>query len=127
LNAENVVGSSVVYFFANIGGMHVKSPIIAPMTFCPTLTHPITGTINAVPRKERDDPHRALGWMIKIDGKSTGPFNTLKEKAQQFTLAIYGSRMHHQDVSLAYKCYYIVGIGYTLAATKMSANQCNVM
>jgi hypothetical protein len=34
------------------------------------LTHPITGITNVVPRKERDDPHRALGWMIRIKGKS---------------------------------------------------------
>jgi hypothetical protein len=47
-----------------------------------SLTHPITGITNVVPRKERDDPHRTLGWMVMIDGKSTGPFNTLKEKAQ---------------------------------------------
>jgi hypothetical protein len=75
-----------------------------------TITHPITGTTNVVPRKEINDPHRALGWMMMIDGKSTGPFNTLQEKAQQFASAIYGSRMCHQDASLVYNCYYIASI-----------------
>jgi hypothetical protein len=58
--------------------------------------------------------------MITIDGKSTVTFNTLEQKAHQFASAIYGSRMRHQDESLAYNCYYIVSIGYTLAATNMS-------
>jgi hypothetical protein len=92
-----------------------------------SLTHPITGITNVVPRKERDDQHRALGWMMMIDGKSTGPFNTLKDKAQQCASVIYGSIMHRQDASLAYNCYYIASIGYILAATKMYVNQCNAI
>jgi hypothetical protein len=52
-------------------------------------------------------------------GKSTVPFNDLKEKPQQFASAIYGSRMRRQDAYLAYKCYYITSIGYALAATKI--------
>jgi hypothetical protein len=34
-----------------------------------TLTHPLTGTDNAVLRKEKDEPHRALGWMMAIKHK----------------------------------------------------------
>jgi hypothetical protein len=38
-----------------------------------TLTHPLAGTINVVaPRKEKDEMHRALGRMMKIDRKSKG-------------------------------------------------------
>jgi hypothetical protein len=92
-----------------------------------SLTHPSTGIPNVVARKERDDPHRALGWMMMIDGKSTGPFITLKEKTEQFASAIYGSRMRCQDASLAYNCYYIASISYTLAATKMSVNLCDAI
>jgi hypothetical protein len=69
-----------------------------------SLTHPITGITNVVPRKERDNPMRTLVWIMTIDGKSNGPFNTLKEKAQQFASAIYGSRMRRQDASIAYNC-----------------------
>jgi hypothetical protein len=78
-----------------------------------------------VPRKEKKYPHRALGWMMTIDGKSTRPFENIKQKAQQFASAIYGSRMLRQDASLAYNYYYIASIDYTLAATKMSVNQCD--
>jgi hypothetical protein len=92
-----------------------------------SLTHPITGITNVVQRKDRDDPHRALGWMMTIDRKSTGPFNTLKKKAQHFASAIYGSRMRRQDASLAYNCYYIANIGYTLASTKIPVNQCDAI
>jgi hypothetical protein len=92
-----------------------------------SLTHPITGITNVIPIKERDGPHRALGWMMMIDGKSTGPFNTLEQKAQQLASTIYGSRMRRQDASLAYNCYYIAIIGYTLAVTKMAVNQCDAI
>jgi hypothetical protein len=32
--------------------------------------------------------------------------------------------MRHQDTSLAYNCYYIASIGYTMAAIKLTLNQC---
>jgi hypothetical protein len=35
--------------------------------------------------------------------------------------------MRRQDASLAYNCYYIASIGYTLAATKMSVDQCDAI
>jgi hypothetical protein len=35
--------------------------------------------------------------------------------------------MHRQDAYLAYNCYYIASIGYTLAATKMYINQCDAI
>jgi hypothetical protein len=92
-----------------------------------SLTHPITGITNFVPRKDRDDLHRALGWMMTIDGKSTGPFNTLKEKAQKIASALYGNKIRRQDASLAYNCYYIVSICYTLVATKLQVNQCDAI
>jgi hypothetical protein len=83
-----------------------------------TFTHPLTGKINVVPRKERHKPHRALGWMMMADGKSMGLYKTLQNKALQLSSAIYGSRMRQQYASLAYNCYYIAIIGYTLPATK---------
>jgi hypothetical protein len=33
--------------------------------------------------------------------------------------------MRRYDATLAYNCYYIASIGYTLAATKLSLTQCN--
>jgi hypothetical protein len=32
--------------------------------------------------------------------------------------------MRQQYAPIAYNCYYIVSIGYTMAATKLSLNQC---
>jgi hypothetical protein len=48
-------------------------------------------------------------------------------KAQQFTSAIYSSRMRRQDASIAYSCYYISSIGYTLAVTNMLVNKCDTI
>jgi hypothetical protein len=92
-----------------------------------TPTHPLTGTINIVPIKERDEPHRALGWMMTIDGKSSGQYKTLQNKARQFASAIYRSRMRRQYASITNNCYYIASIGYTLASTKNAGQsiQCN--
>jgi hypothetical protein len=53
-----------------------------------TLAHPLTGTIHVVPRKERDEPHRALGWTMTIDGKSMGHYKILQNRARQFSSAI---------------------------------------
>jgi hypothetical protein len=36
-----------------------------------SLIHPYTGISTIVPKKEKDDRHRELGWMMTIDGKST--------------------------------------------------------
>jgi hypothetical protein len=32
-----------------------------------TLVHSRIEAINTVPRKEKDEPHRGLGWMMKVD------------------------------------------------------------
>jgi hypothetical protein len=74
------------------------------------ITYPLSGTINVVPRKERDDPHRALRWMITIDGKSIGQYKTFLNTVIQFSSEIYGSRMRQQYASLAYNWYYIASI-----------------
>jgi hypothetical protein len=63
-----------------------------------SLTYPLTGTINVVPTKERDEPHRDLGWMMTIDGKLMGQYKTLLNKARRFSSAIHGSRMRQQYV-----------------------------
>jgi hypothetical protein len=53
-----------------------------------TLTHPLTGTVNAVLKKEKEKPHRALGWMMIIDGKSKSQYTSLLNTAQQLSSAI---------------------------------------
>jgi hypothetical protein len=52
--------------------------------------------------KEKDEPHRALGWMMAIYGKSTAQFKLLFDKARLFATSIYGSRMRLQDAPIAY-------------------------
>jgi hypothetical protein len=64
-----------------------------------------------VPRKERGEPHRALGWIIMIDVKTSGQYKTLHNKTQQFVSAIYRSRMRPHDAYIAYICYYVVIVG----------------
>jgi hypothetical protein len=48
----------------------------------------VTGESNIVPCKEKDDPQKALGWMIKIDRKSAAQFKVLHEKALALSTAI---------------------------------------
>jgi hypothetical protein len=85
---------------------------------------PYTRLRTVVSIKEKDEPHRALGWMMTLDCKSTAHYKLLLDKAQLFASAIHGIRMRRQDVPLDYNCYYDASIGYTLAATKLSLNQC---
>jgi hypothetical protein len=89
-----------------------------------SLSNPYTRVRTIVPRKEKDEPHRALGWMMTIDGKSISQHKVLFDKARLFASAIHGSRMIRQDAPIAYNCYFIASIGYTMAATKLSLNQC---
>jgi hypothetical protein len=39
--------------------------------------HTYTGVSKLVPMKDKDEPHRALRWMMKIDGKSTAQHKSL--------------------------------------------------
>jgi hypothetical protein len=61
---------------------------------------------------------------MTIDGESTAQHNGLFDKARLSATAIHGSRMRKQDSLIAYNCYYIASMGYTMAATKPLLNQC---
>jgi hypothetical protein len=61
--------------------------------------------------------------MITIDGKATAQHKLLFDKARIFASAIHGSIMRQQDAPIAYNCYYIASIGYTMAATKLLLNR----
>jgi hypothetical protein len=74
--------------------------------------------------KEKYDPHRALGWMMTIAGKSMEQHKSLFDKERLFATAIHGSRMRRQYAPIAYNCYYISSIGYTMTSIKNSLNQC---
>jgi hypothetical protein len=86
-----------------------------------TITHPITGEIKTIDRKDPDEAHRSLGGMMTTNGKqSVVQFKILKSKAKQFTGAIHECRVQRYDATTAYSCYYISSIGYTVATTHFS-------
>jgi hypothetical protein len=57
-----------------------------------SITHPHSGETNTIDKKDPNQAHRALGWMMTTDGKSTAQFKVLKHKAklspQQLTIDI---------------------------------------
>jgi hypothetical protein len=64
--------------------------------------------------------------MMTNDGKSTAQFTVLKQRANVFARAILQILMQRYNAPTAYNCYYIASIGYTLAATRLSINQCKI-
>jgi hypothetical protein len=69
-----------------------------------TGTRPYTGKVKIIDKKDPNQAHRALVWMMNTDGKSI----VLKRKAKLFAGAILQSRMQRYDVTTAY----IASIGY---------------
>jgi hypothetical protein len=65
--------------------------------------------------------------MMTTDEKSTAQFIILKHKAKLFVGAILQSQMQRYDATTSYKCYYLYIIGYTLASTRLSLNQCKTI
>jgi hypothetical protein len=92
-----------------------------------TITHPHTGKIKNIVKKDPGQAHRALGWMMTTDGKSTAHFMVLKQRSKLFSGDILQSRMQRYDATSAYNCYNITIIGYTLVATRLSFNQCKTI
>jgi hypothetical protein len=91
------------------------------------ITHPSSGELKQITRKNPNESHRALGWMMTTDGKSPSQFIASKEKARLFAGGILQSSMQRYDASTAYNLYYIASIGYTLAASHFSINQCKII
>jgi hypothetical protein len=65
--------------------------------------------------------------MMTSDGKSASQFIASKEKAKLFASGILQSRMQRYDATTAYNLYFLASIGYTLAATRLSVNQCKII
>jgi hypothetical protein len=78
-------------------------------------------------KKDPDQAHRALEWMMTTDDKSTAQFIVLKQRAKLFAGAILQSHMQRYDATTTYNCYYIASIGYTLTTTQLSINQCKTI
>jgi hypothetical protein len=92
-----------------------------------TVTHPHSGEIKTIYKKDPNQTHRALGSMMITDGKSVAQFKVLKTKAKKNAVAILQSRMQRYDAATAYNCYYLVNTGYTIAATRVMLNQCKTI
>jgi hypothetical protein len=57
------------------------------------ITHPHTGETKNIVKKDPNQAHRALGWMMTTDGKSKSQFTVLKQIAKLFAGSILHSRM----------------------------------
>jgi hypothetical protein len=58
-----------------------------------TITHPSTGEVKIITRKNPNEAHRALGWMMTTDDKSTAQCIVSKAKAKLFAGGIRQSLM----------------------------------
>jgi hypothetical protein len=67
-----------------------------------TITHPSTGEVKRITRKNPNEAHRDLGWMMTTDGKSTAQFIVSKAKAKLFAGGIRQSRMQRYDATNTY-------------------------
>jgi hypothetical protein len=92
-----------------------------------TVIHPSSGDSKQKSRKNPNEAHLTLGWMMTTDGKSKAQFVMLKAKAKLFVGGIRQSRMQRYDATAACNLYYSTIIGYTLAATHLSIVQCKTI
>jgi hypothetical protein len=70
-----------------------------------TVTHPSLEEEKHIERKNQNEAHRALRWMMTMDGKSTAQFKVLKTKAKLFAGGTIKIRMQSYDATAAYKSY----------------------
>jgi hypothetical protein len=91
------------------------------------ITHPSSGELKNITRKNPNESHRALVWIMTTDGKSTAQFVLIRDKEKLFAGGILQSRIQRYGASTAYNLYNIASIGYTLAATRFSVNQCKII
>jgi hypothetical protein len=57
------------------------------------ITHPPSGELKQIARKNPNEAHRALGWMTTTDGKSTYQYISSNTKVKLFSGGISQSRM----------------------------------
>jgi hypothetical protein len=91
------------------------------------IAHPSTGEVKLITRKNPNEYHHALGWMMTTDGKSSAQFIVSKANAKLFTGGICQSRMQCYDATTSYNLYYLASIGYNLAATRFVLDQCKTI
>jgi hypothetical protein len=87
------------------------------------ITHPSSGDLKHITRKNPNEAHRALGWMMTTGGKSRSQFVVSRDKSKLFAGGSLQSSMQRHDASTTYKPYYSASIGYTLAVTRFSLHQ----
>jgi hypothetical protein len=92
-----------------------------------TIIHPHSGETKKIVKKDTNQAHRALGWMMTTDGKSTAQFKVMKQKSKVFAGAILQIFMQHYNATTVYNCYYVASISYTIAATRLSLEQCKTI
>jgi hypothetical protein len=92
-----------------------------------TITHPSTGELKIITRKNPNEAHRALGWMMTTNGKSTAQFIISRAKVKLFAGGICQIQMQRYDATNVYNLYYLASIGYTLAANRLSLAQCKTI
>jgi hypothetical protein len=66
-----------------------------------TVKHSHYGETKTIDRKNPNQAHIALGWIMTTYCKSTAQFNILKDKARLFDGAILQSRMQKYDTTTA--------------------------
>jgi hypothetical protein len=110
------------------GGLAAKQPFLKIQYSRPLMkiSHPHSGELKTITKKDPTEAHRALGWMMMTDCKSTAQFLVLKHKAKLFAGAILQSPIQCYDATTAYNFYYLASISYTVAATHLSLEQYKV-
>jgi hypothetical protein len=66
-----------------------------------TITHPSSGELKHITHKNPNEAHRALGWIMTTDGKSTAQFVLSRDKAKIFAGGMPQSRIQRYDASTA--------------------------
>jgi hypothetical protein len=92
-----------------------------------TITNSHSDETKTIVKKVPNQAHKVLGWMMMANGKSTAQFKVLKQKDKLFAGAIIQSHMQRYDATTAYNCYYLAIISYTIAATRISLDQCKTI
>jgi hypothetical protein len=67
-----------------------------------TKTRPYYGKLKTITKKDPSEAHRALGWMMTMDCKSTAQLLVLKQKANLFAGTILQSRMQQFGATTTY-------------------------
>jgi hypothetical protein len=93
-----------------------------------TVTHPYYKETKTIDRKNPNQAHRALGWIIKTDGKSTAQFKVLIYNARHFSGAILQRHIQIYDTVTAYNCHYIAIASHTVERyNPLFRNQCKTI